>query len=659
MHYGPSRLARTPMPDGQFRLSRALLERVWAFGRPYRSKIAALVATIGLAALVAAVPPLLYKAAIDRAIAHGRLGLLNLLALAMVAVAVLAAAGQVATRWLSSRIGEGLIFDLRVTLFDHIQHMPIAFFTRSQTGALTSRLTSDLQGGHRVFTETLAGVASTLFGVVVTVVAMLVLEWRLTVLALAIAPVFIVVVRRMRGRLHRLMVRQADLNAALSTQMTERFQVGGALLVKLFGTHGAELGAFGSRAGALRDVGVETAVYSRIFHVAFSLVAAVGTGLVFWLGGRMVVDHALTLGTIVAFSAYLSSLYTPITMLASARVELAAAMVSFQRVFEVLDFPPAVAERPGAVDLVEPSGRVTFEDVWFRYPSPNEVSIESLTGGHAETRDDPGAPVLRDVSFEAKPGQTVALVGPSGAGKTTISMLVPRLYDVTEGSVRVDERDVRDLTMESLARAVGIVTQDPHLFHDTIRHNLLYAKAGASEGELVDAARAAQIHDLIASLPDGYDTVVGERGYRLSGGEKQRLAIARLLLKDPAIMILDEATAHLDSESEVLIQQALAEAMSGRTALVIAHRLSTVVRADQILVVAAGRIVERGTHAELIEAGGVYESLYRIQFQKESLDRLDGLAGLGADAQGLEEALVIDAVIGDELGRAAKGRTSG
>ncbi|MGH9183146.1 MAG: ABC transporter ATP-binding protein [Acidimicrobiales bacterium] len=601
------------------RLSLPLAQRVWAFARPYRARIAALVGTIAAGALLGAVPPLLYRAVIDDAIGGRRLDLLNVLALALVAVAAAGATTGVVARWLSSRVGEGLICDLRVALFDHIQRMPLAFFTRTRTGALTSRLTTDLVGGHRVFTETLASVVSTLLSVVVTVVAMLVLDWRLTVVALAIAPVFIVVTRRMRGRLHGLMTAQANANASMTTQITERFQVGGALLVKLFGTPRGEVEQFSRHAAELRDTGTSTAVYSRLFHVAFTLVASVGTGLVYWYGGRMVVSGAVSLGTIVAFAAYLTQLYTPLTMLANARVDLAGALVSFQRVFEVLDLPSPIVERPGAVELGAPRGHVELDRVWFRYPPAAEVALASL-GEEGDDLDTDHGWALQDVSAVIEPGQTVALVGPSGAGKTTISLLAARLYDVTAGAVHIDGHDVRDLTMETVAAAVGTVTQDPHLFHDTIRNNLLYARPDAGHDQVVEAARAAQIHSLVASLPEGYETVVGERGYRLSGGEKQRLAIARLLLKDPAIMILDEATAHLDSESEVLIQRALAVALEGRSSLVIAHRLSTVVNADQILVLDRGRIRERGTHHQLLDADGLYAALFRLQFERATSD---------------------------------------
>jgi ATP-binding cassette subfamily B protein len=598
--------------------------------RPYSVRIGLYLALIVVASLLGAAPPLLYRAIVDHAIGpRPNLGLLNVLAIALLLIAVVGALVQVASRWFSAHVGEGVIYDLRVALFDHVQRMPLAFFTRTQTGALLSRLNSDVVGAQRVFTDILGSVVQTATGIAAALVVMFKLEWRLALLALAIVPLFLAPTRKMGRIVRRLTRQQMDLNATMSTQMTERFQVGGALLVKLFGGPEAEVRQFSGAAAEVRDLGIRTALVNRVFYLAFGLVAALGTALVYWIGGRMVVRGVLTggitLGTLIAFSAYLTQLYAPITMLTNSRVELLTALISFERVFEVLDFPAAIVERPGAYDLVEPSGAVEFDHVWFRYPNPSTVSIRSLEDAQAEVTDVENAWALQDVSFRIEPGEMVALVGPSGAGKTTTSLLVPRLYDATEGAVRIDGHDVRDLTFRSLSDAVGMVTQDPHLFHDSVRANLLYAKPDATEQDMIEAAKAARIHDLFASLPDGYDTAVGERGYRLSGGEKQRLAIARLLLKDPAIMILDEATAHLDSESEALIQRALAEALSGRSSLVIAHRLSTVVNADQILVVEGGRIVEQGTHLELLGAGGLYETLYRTQFLRAHTDEITPL----------------------------------
>ncbi|MBW3661886.1 MAG: ABC transporter ATP-binding protein/permease [Actinobacteria bacterium] len=621
-----------PAQDDDARLSRDVAARVWTFARPHRRRFVGLFAVVAVSAVLGAIPPLLYRSIIDTAIADRRLGLLTVLSLGVIVVAVATAATGVVARWLSATLGEAVVYDLRVTLFEHIQRLPFAFFTRTQTGALTSRLTEDLQGGYRVFTETIASVASTILGVVVTLGAMFLLDWRLTLLSLSIAPLFIIVTRRMRGRLHRLITAVADANAAMSTQMTERFQVGGALLVKLLGRSDREREAFGARAGRVRELGVDTALTSRIFHVGFSLVATVGIGLVYWVGGRLVISETVTIGTLVAFAAYLTQLYAPLTMLANARVDLAKALVSFQRVFEVLDFQPAVAEPAAPVRLERPRGHVEFDRVWFRYPRAVDVTLPSLRGElPVEESDRESDWVLRDVSFTVDRGETVALVGPSGAGKTTVTMLVPRLYDVVEGAVRVDGHDVRELSLDDLGKAVGMVVQDTHLFHDTVRDNLLYANPDASERDLIEAAKAARIHDLIASLPDGYDTLVGERGYRFSGGEKQRLAIARLLLQDPAIAVLDEATAHLDSESERLIQQALGEALAGRSSIVIAHRLSTVVNADQLLVLDRGEVVERGTHGELIEAGGLYAELHRIQFSQPHLQVIEGDVETAAD----------------------------
>lgn len=603
--------------DEDVQLPKGLVRRVIRFARHYRWKLLALLGLITLSSLFGtALPPLISRAIINDLVVQKNLSMLTYLFVAYLAVIGGQAITQIGSRWLGAIIGEGLIFDLRVALFNHVQRMPIAFFTRTQTGALISRLNSDVVGAQRAVTETTAGVVQIILDVSFALIVMFYLEWRLTLVALVLVPLFIAPTRRMGKMLQRLIKKQMDNNAAMNTQMTERFQIGGALLVKLFGKPESEVEQFSGHAGKVRDLGIKTALYGRVFFVSFMMVASVGTALAYWLGGRSVIAGTLLIGTLVAFTQALQRLYAPITMLSNVRVDVMTALVSFARVFEVLDFPSAITQRPGASGLVEPRGQVEFDRVWFRYPPAAQVSIPSLQLGKIERPQNPDTWVLREVSFGIAPGQMVALVGPSGAGKTTISMLIPRLYDVTEGSVRIDGVDVRDLTIDGVQSAVGVVTQDPHMFHDTLRANLLYARPQASEDEMIEAAQAAQIHDLIASLPDGYDTVVGERGYRFSGGEKQRLAIARLLLRDPAIMILDEATAHLDSESELLIQRALAKALSGRSSLVIAHRLSTVVRADQILVIEAGRIAEQGAHLELLAAGGLYSELYKTQFDR-------------------------------------------
>lgn len=620
-------------PDA--RISWDLVARVWRLLRPHRRYAVGLTVAVAVTAGLGAIPPLLYRAIIDRAIVEQRTGLLSGLAGGLILVAVASAASQVATRWCAAHLGEVTIFDLRAALFARVQAMPFAFFTQTRTGALLNRLTSDLAGGHRAFTSTAASVLETLLGVAVTVGAMLLLDVRLTVLALGIAPLFVVVTRRLRGRLHGLLADKHDAEAALSNQLEERFQVGGALLVKLFGRSETEQAAFSRRAGRVRDLGIRTAVASRVFHGGFALVAAVGTGIIYWVGGRLVISEQVSLGTIVAFSAYLTQLYTPLTMLANARVDVATALVSFQRAFEVLDLPAARADddRTGGRRSRSCRGEVVFDRVWFRYPTAVEVTPASLRGGDGsdgqpdddgQTADGEPAPgwALRGVSFVIAPGDTLALVGPSGAGKTTVALLLARLYEPTAGVVRVGGQDIRELTAPALRMRVGMVTQDPHLFHDTVANNLLYARPQASMAELVTAARAARIHELIASLPDGYDTVVGERGYRFSGGEKQRLTIARLLLQDPAVVILDEATAHLDSESERLVQTALDEALEGRTSLVIAHRLSTVEQADHLLVMDRGRIVERGSHHGLLAAGGLYARMHRLQRVQPEQQRL-------------------------------------
>ncbi len=611
-------MVRTNQEDLKAELPKGLLKRVFAFAKPYRGRIALLMATILLMSSLAVVTPLIIKRIIDVAIPTRDTAMLGWLSLGILGTAVAMGLVAVGMRLLTAGIGEGLIFDLRVALFDHVQRMPIAFFTRTQTGALISRLSNDVVGAQRAVTETTSGLMQVAADLVMTVIAMTILEWRLTLVALVVVPLFVLPTRRMAGILGRLVKRQMESNASMNTQMTERFQVGGALLVKLFGNYGSEAGQFAEKAGDVRDMGVKTALYGRLFYMSFTVVAAAGTALAYWLGGRMVIAGTLQLGTIVAFSLYLTRLYGPITGLSNIPVEIKTALVSFDRVFEVLDFPSPIREKPGAIALESPAGRVEFDNVWFRYPTGAEVSIPSLEEGKVEAAPEEGAWVLKGVSFTIEPGKKVALVGPSGAGKTTISALVPRLFDVTEGAVRLDGVDVRDLTLQSISDAVAAVPQDAHLFHDTIGANLRYANPGASDENLVEATKAANIYDLIATLPDGFNTLVGERGYRLSGGEKQRLAIARVLLKNPSIVILDEATAHLDSESELVIQSALNRVLSGRSSLVIAHRLSTIVNADEILVIDEGRIVERGTHEELIRAGGLYQDLYRTQFTGRS-----------------------------------------
>jgi ATP-binding cassette, subfamily B, bacterial len=596
------------------RIDKTTLRRAWRFARPYQRMIVAFLATMAATSLVAIGPPLVFKRLIDTAIPDEDFGLINVLVFVAVGLALGETVLRLANRYLSSRIGEGLIYDMRTALYDHVQRMPIAFFTRTQTGQLMSRLNNDVVGAQGTV-STLATVTSNVFLLASVVSAMLFLNWQVTLFALLVVPGVLAVDRVLSPRMVGLSRQRMQLNGDMGATMTERFNVSGALLVKLFGRRQHEVTEFSGKAAAVRDAGIRLAMTSRLYYASLTLMGALGTAGVYWVGSRAVIDGSLKIGGLVALAAYVARLYSPLTDLAGARVELLTALVSFERCFEVLDAPHQITEAPDAHPLpAGVEGAVEFDDVWFRYPAGSEVSIASLEGEGVVLSDEPSEWVLRGVSFTAAPGTMTALVGPSGAGKTTMSMLLPRLYDVTAGAVRIDGHDVRSVTLGSLVDTIGVVTQDPHLFHESIAANLRYAKPEATDAELVAACRAARIHDLIASLPAGYDTMVGERGYRMSGGEKQRLAIARVLLKNPPIVILDEATAHLDSETEVLIQQALVEALEGRTSLVIAHRLSTIRAADQILVVQGGVVVEQGRHDDLLTGSGLYRDLYETQY---------------------------------------------
>ncbi len=620
-------------------ISRALLRRVATYARPYARGVAVVLLTMLGISILSLIPPLLIRDLLDRALPERDVTRLNLLALGMVAVPFADGLLGVVQRYFSAGVGEGIIFDLRTALYAHLQRMSLRFFTHTQVGEMMSRLNNDVVGAQRAVTGTLVTLVSNAVSLVATLVVMLSLEWRLTLLGIAILPLFVLPARRVGGVLRRIAREGMDLNARMNALMNETLNISGALLVKIFGRRRYEIGRFRERAAAVQAVGVRQAVVGRWFFLSLSLVSAAGSALVFWAGGHLVLRGTFTVGTIVAFGAYLTQLYGPLMALTNARVDLATSLVSFERVFEVLDLPAEIADRPGAVELSEVRGHVRFEGVSFRYDAPGgePTGLEELRrfswGRHGAYVPPParanGAPraaeaeepprwALRDVSFEVEPGQLVALVGPSGAGKTTATYLLPRLYDPTEGAISLDGHDLRDLALDSLGQCVGMVTQETYLFHASLKENLLYARPEASQEELDAACRTANILDFIAGLPEGYETVVGERGYRLSGGEKQRVAIARVLLKDPRVVILDEATSHLDSQSEAAIQGAMEAALRGRTALVIAHRLSTVMGADRILVLDQGRLVEQGRHGELLAAGGLYASLYRTQFHPQT-----------------------------------------
>jgi ATP-binding cassette subfamily B protein len=616
------------------KMSWALLRRVWGYAKPYQLKVMGLLTTIFAITGLSLIPPLLYRDLIDNAIINGDTTRLNWLALGMIGIPLLSAAIGFGQRFLSATIGEGLIADLRNALFNHMQQMSLRFFTHTKTGALMSRLNNDVVGAQRALTGTFINIVTNLVTVVATVTIMLSLEWRLTLLSIAIVPIFLAPTRRVGRKLREIRRRSLNLNARMNNLMQETLNIDGALLVKLFGRQGDERERFRQRSTAVANIGVRSAMVGRWFFMGLGLISAIGTAVVFWVGGYMILEGVFTVGTIVAFGAYLTQLYGPLSSISNAHVEFATSMVSFERVFEVLDIPVEIRERPDAIMLPEVTGSITFDDVTFSYTEGGDGGSALLGLGIDRHSKDYDATVtktvqkasrtkaLESVSFEIKPGELAALVGPSGAGKTTVTYLLPRLYDPTGGNICLDGHDLRDMTLDSLSNAIGMVTQETYLFNATLNANLLYAAPGASPSDLEAACQTANIHDFIAGLPDGYDTVVGARGYRLSGGEKQRIAIARVILKNPSILVLDEATSSLDSQSEVLIQEALERIMKGRTSLVIAHRLSTILDADVILVLDQGRIVEHAhrsktysAHEQLLSQEGLYATLYHTQFR--------------------------------------------
>jgi ATP-binding cassette subfamily B protein len=600
----------------EHRIKRGTLPRVLQFAKPYRPVLLVFLSAVVLDAVVSSISPLVLRAIIDKGIGEHRQGLIIGLSLLTAALAIGDAVLSLFERRISALMGEGLIFDLRAKVFAHIQEMPIAFFSRTQTGALISRLNNDVVGAQQAFTDLFSNVVGNVILVAIVLGVMFVLSWQITLVALLLLPLFLLPARRVGRRLGTLFQRGMELNAEMNMVMSERFNVSGAMLVKLFGRPKDELAHFEDRAGQVRDIGVQQATYQRFFFVALSLTASLATAFAYGFGGVAVLHKTIGLGTVVALTFYLTRLYGPLTQLSNLNIDYMSAMVSFERLFEVLDLEPMIKQSPTAQVIPDEAAELRFQHVAFSYPGAEEVSLASLEAV-ARLENTPRTDVLHDITFTVAPGTMTALVGHSGAGKTSVSMLVSRLYDVDRGSVSINGVDVREATTASLNAVVGVVTQDPHLFHDTLRANLVFARPDASAGQIDDALRSAQIYDLVQSLPLGLETVVGERGYRLSGGEKQRVALARLLLKAPRLVVLDEATAHLDAESEAAVQRALDETMSTRTSLVIAHRLSTIRNADQILVVENGRIAQRGTHEQLLVEGGIYRDLYVTQFARQ------------------------------------------
>lgn len=599
------------------KLKSGTLRRIVGFAAPYKLSLSLFLITVVIDAVLVIASPLLLKKLIDEGVIPGNATLVTKLAFAVAVIAILDAVFSMIGRWFSARIGEGLIFDLRRMVFEHIQKQSIAFFTRTQTGALISRLNSDVIGAQQAFTSTLSGVVSNILSLLLVTIAMLTLSWQITVASMALLPIFLIPTKWVGRQLQKYTRQSFDINAQMASTMSERFNVSGALLVSLYGDIKDEKQQFSNKARRVADIGISIAMLNRVFFIALTSVAAIATAIAYGIGGHLAIGGEITVGTLLAITALLARLYGPLTALSNVRVDVMSALVSFERVFEVLDLQPMVKDLPGAIDLVSIQPELAFESVRFSYPNASEISLASLESVAKLEEVDSGE-ILKGITFYAKPGSLTGIVGPSGAGKSTISTLIPRLYDVTDGSIRIDGKDIRNYSIKSLRENIGVVTQDSHMFHDSIINNLRYADPDATLFEIEQACRAARIWDFIQTLPNGVETVVGERGHRLSGGERQRLAIARLLLKKPRLVILDEATAHLDSENEALVQSALKAALVGRTSIVIAHRLSTIINADQILVIDDGKIVEKGTHEELVAMRGLYFDLYERQNLQEN-----------------------------------------